>query len=455
MFTTGDTQKSNLMIFQLSFRNIWSRPVRTTLAIIGMTVAIFAMVSLYSVSAGLDRVVSSTLSRVPGLVAMQRGAPIPLFSAIPVSWMNEIEEIPGVTAVAPECWSRVNVINGKTIISPPRLLCGTDITLRNKLKTSIYRGDIYEGRFLSEEDLGLSHAVISREIGEEFDIKLGDSMVINGHPFTVVGFYHTGSLLLDVAIITDIDVFRNVARFDPQTISSLYIEHDALDDEGVALAKQIQDHFKDRNWGIYQTSQILSIAQQVTSKSNPIQTIFEGIDKAIKDSNALKKSEGTGIDGSNFVKVPEGPLEVKPASQWASRIDSLSEDLDIFLFLMTSIGIVIAVVQVVNTMLMSVTERVIEFGILRANGWSVRHVVWLVLVESAFLGLMGGLGGALVGWIAVQVVNYNFPTKIELYAGPSLIIYAIVFSTIMGMLGGLYPAMWAASRSPIDAIRRG
>ena len=69
-----------------------------------------------------------------------------------------------------------------------------------------------------------------------------------------------------------------------------------------------------------------------------------------------------------------------------------------FLAIMSGIGVTIAVLSIVNTMLMSVTERIIEFGILKANGWSRYDVMRLITSESAVLGLFGGISGCLVGW---------------------------------------------------------
>ena len=106
-------------------------------------------------------------------------------------------------------------------------------------------------------------------------------------------------------------------------------------------------------------------------------------------------------------------------------------------------------------MLMSVTERFIEFGILKANGWSSGAVLRLIGFESALLGLVGGLVGGVLGYIATLVINANWPTRIHLYAGPRLLLGSVIFSTVLGMLGGLYPAIRAARMMPMDAIRRG
>jgi putative ABC transport system permease protein len=122
---------------------------------------------------------------------------------------------------------------------------------------------------------------------------------------------------------------------------------------------------------------------------------------------------------------------------------------------LTGIGMTIAVLSIVNTMLMSVTERVIEFGILKANGWTPWDVLKLITVESATLGLGGGVFGGLIGWIATRVINAQWPDRVNLFASPGLLVFSVVFSTVVGLLGGLYPAVWAMRLSPMEAIRRG
>lgn len=122
---------------------------------------------------------------------------------------------------------------------------------------------------------------------------------------------------------------------------------------------------------------------------------------------------------------------------------------------MTGIGITIAVLSIVNTMLMSVTERIIEFGILKANGWTRGDVLRLIGIESALLGFGGGVCGAIAGWIGTLVVNQVWPDRIQLYASPVLLLFSLAFATGLGIAGGLYPALWAMRMMPMDAIRRG
>jgi putative ABC transport system permease protein len=82
-------------------------------------------------------------------------------------------------------------------------------------------------------------------------------------------------------------------------------------------------------------------------------------------------------------------------------------------------------------------------------------VLKLITVESATLGLVGGALGATIGWTVTLVVNARWPDRVNLFASPGLLAFSVVFSTVVGLLGGLYPAVWAMRLSPMEAIRRG
>ena len=67
-----------------------------------------------------------------------------------------------------------------------------------------------------------------------------------------------------------------------------------------------------------------------------------------------------------------------------------------------SLALVVGIVGIINTMLMSTTERFVEFGVLRTNGWSQGNILALVTLESAYLGLLAGLVGCLLAWIGTH-----------------------------------------------------
>lgn len=459
-------------MFRFACGNLLSRPVRSALSILGLTVAIAGMVGLFSIAGGIDDLVSSTFRLIPGLLVQQRGAPVPLFSTLPADWRAELEQIPGVAVVNPEVMARVNVIEGKTIVSPPRFFVGMDIESRLRLRNGVYTECMVAGRFLEPADVGARNCVVSRSIAEEFNKEVGSTLIVNGHELTIVGIYHCGSMLIDVSVVMDVGVVRSITRFDPRTVSVYYLETTGEEADD-AVARRIEAHFADRDLAEWEPSQAVSqLFGAPASQGNPLTDLFRGLDRAVKGGEGGEPGESSprasNGDGTHAEPAPDpsiaslpreaaalSPVEVRSGDDWAERFDEFSADLDLFLTLMTGIGVLIAVLSIVNTMLMSVTERRIEFGILRANGWSRGHVLRLITFESALLGVVGGVLGAVFGWCATHVVNWTFPDRVHLYAGPGLLLFSLGFSTLLGVLGGVYPAWMAARLSPMEAIRRG
>lgn len=467
-------------MLKFAIRNLLSRPARSLLSLLGLTVAIMGMVGLFSVAEGIDATVEQTFNRIPGLVCMQRGAPIPLFSRIPLQWRDEIAQLPGVNVVSAEIWLRVNLINKKRIMSPPRFLFGADLDSHAKLKYSVYGSAIQQGRYLNLSDRRQPHCIVSKQIAEENKLKLGDTFKVNGIDLEVVGIYHCGSLLLDVAIVVDQGFLRSLNLFDAGSVCSYYVEPTG-EIPNEQLAQQIKAIFKGRSHTSWQPASLLSgmfggfslpnssttEAPNSESSANPIVRALRSTDSAIKslkdpapETSTPKLSENardkTATDSTEEEEEEDsGPLEIRTSSDWAERFGEFSEDLDIFLGIMTSIGLTIAVLSIINTMLMSVTERIIEFGILKANGWSRGEVMRLITFESATLGFAGGVLGSIMGWLLTLVVNWKWPEHVHLLASPGLLSFSLVFATALGVLGGLYPAIWATRMMPMDAIRRG
>lgn len=440
-------------MLSFAFRNLMSRPVRSLLSLLGLTVAIAGMVGLFSVAEGLDAAVHDAFGDMNGLNVVQPGAPIPLFSTLPRAWGDEIRQVPGAKVVSAEVFQRINVFNGTMVISPPRFLCGIDLETRGRLTTDIYASSMVSGRYLNEEDAGTSNAVISQPIADQFDVDLGSTITVNSADATVVGIYETGSILLDVVVFMPDGFVRDITRFDADSVSDYYVEPAAgLPPE--VLAERIEKHFAGREANPWRPSSLMG----GLGGENPLQALFNSIDAAIK---GLQNPDAAGPDAYVPPTTAAAPpaktsaVEVRTAADWAQQVEHLSADLDLILTVLTSIGVLIALLSIINTMLMSVTERIIEFGILKANGWSKGDVVRLITFESGLLGILGGLCGAAIGWGGAEILNNTFPQRLHLFASPELLIFSILFSTVLGVAAGLYPAYWAMRMMPMDAIRRG
>lgn len=437
--------------------------MRSLLSLLGLTVAIAGMVGLFSVAEGLDYTVNRTFEQIPGLTVMQPGAPVPLFSKLPASWEKEIQEIDGVGVVNAQVVQRISQINGKAMISPPRLLFGTEISTRLELKKDVYGSHLVAGRFFTRNDRGTNHVIVSQQIADQLQITIGDTFDIENQEVELIGIYNTKLSLLDVAVMIDIDSARRMTRYDVTSVSCFYLEKS---DETIAdeeLSQRITARFQNRpleKWNPSQSASELSGFESHSFTTNVVTMLFRWLSsftarQVAAPTNIEAKSQSPQkTKRSNLLGEKSSPIEVRTTDDWGARIDEFSQDLNLFLTVLTGIGMTIAVLSIVNTMLMSVSERIVEFGVLKANGWSAGDVMKLIAFESALLGFSGGICGIALGWIATQVINAQWPDRLQLFASPELLLFSVVFSTSMGILGGLYPAIWAMRMPPMVAIRR-
>jgi len=131
----------------------------------------------------------------------------------------------------------------------------------------------------------------------------------------------------------------------------------------------------------------------------------------------------------------------------------------IFILILSASGVLAVVVgglSVVNTMVMAVSERTREVGLKKAVGASDAEILAEVVVDAGIVGGLGGLSGLALGWGTAQVINavtIHLERVHVLEVTPRLAIGAIVFTVLLGMFAGLYPA-WRASRlDPVVALR--
>jgi putative ABC transport system permease protein len=399
---------------RFALRNLQTRPLRTALALIGLSVPILGVLGLFSVSQGLRNMVGDTLSQVEGVMLVRENTPSPALSELPAALESKIRAVPGVRVVAPELWKiappvegkgfMVGMASGKSLVGSmleQPVIQGQDIPTHAVLKSAVFPRALKakgEGRFLTRDDQGKPNVVISRKIARDHPRsdgkprQVGDVIHIAGKPFNIVGLYDTGSMLLDVVIVMDIGSARKLLNVPQSMVSSYYVEtNDPTTNSAVAAA----------------------------------------IEKAVPDVDARSMQE------------------------FSANFGALMGSVDKFLMMTVSLALLVGVIGIINTMLMSTSERFTEFGVLRTNGWSQGNILTLVTLESGYLGLLSGIVGCVLAALLAVLANRFISGGLQLMLPPWLFALGLGLSLVTGTLGGLYPAWRAARLVPMDAIRVG
>jgi putative ABC transport system permease protein len=419
---TGVTRFSPASLWVFAFRNLMSRPTRTLLALVGLSIPVVGVLGLLSLSAAIRGLLRDTLAQVQGILVIRENAPTDLFSDLPASIAQTLRQVRGVRVVAPQIWKIAPSIEGRSRIvgtardllsksreQPLRSLLnvvqveGQDLDEHRRLRSDVYRVKMIPkerggGRFLEPADRGLPHAVISARIAREFPDeqgeprRVGGQLRIGGRPFTIVGVYDTGSMLLDNTIVMDIATARQLLNLE----------------EGVVSCFLVEPADPDR------TDEVAGMIERTVA----------------------------GVDARTMSEFQLG------AGRLLGHLDSL-------LLLIISLALVVGSVGILNTMLMSTSERLAEFGILRTTGWSRGELLSLVLAESFLLGLFAGLLGCLLAALAIVLVNPYLDFGVRLAFAPWMMLLGLVLALVLGTLGGIYPAWSASRRLPMEVVRLG
>ncbi|MBQ8784915.1 MAG: ABC transporter permease [Alphaproteobacteria bacterium] len=138
-------------------------------------------------------------------------------------------------------------------------------------------------------------------------------------------------------------------------------------------------------------------------------------------------------------------------TQMQEMMESSTQIMTILLGSIASISLLVGGIGIMNIMLVSVTERTREIGIRMAIGAKAWDIRWQFLMESIVLSLIGGLAGIITGLLGVQIMKTI--TTFTLIIDWAYVIIPFVFSGIVGVLFGFYPAYKASLLNPINALR--
>ncbi len=375
-----------MRFYSFVLKNVVRRRVRSTLTVIGMAVAVGAVVALIGVSNGTERSFKEIYKRQNiAIIVDQHGAKQRLTSVLDEKLGEQIAKIPGVQQV-----------NGGLVDYTSLEDLGADAVIVNGWQADaplMKKLDVVPGgRLLKADD---THCVM---FGEELAVAL------EKHVGDKIPLFESGNY-------TIVGIFRSPISYENRSMVLLLPELQRLmDRQGMVTGFAVMiDHPEDEA---------------------EVQRICDAI-----------KALGPRIQARSAAETVSTTTEIRfiRATSWIT----------------SAIAIVIGAVGMLNTMIMSVSERTREIGILRAIGWRRLRIVRMILVESVLLSLSGGVVGTILAVVLTRLLGKHPAVAglIDTHITPGVLVFGIFSALLVGLLGAAYPAFRGAQLLPTEALR--
>ena len=383
-------------------RELGRRKLRTTLTILGITIGIWALVVFSSMANKINGLVASGSDYYVGKVIVSDGSSNGIgIGLVPIdlALADQMRAMGDVAAVDPQVQIPYED-TGFGGFSMPKIIVGAVAGADGGLDR--FPVEAAQGRLLTPADEGTRLTVLGSDLARELRVAVGDSVELRTVPFEVVGILQPTLSAPDMTAMVPLteaqDLFlatlppKLSEALDPSQMATMIVVYPADGTDPAALAARIE------TTADVTTMTSADFDQQVGTTTLIFNAIIIGV---------------------------------------------------------AVISLIVGGLSVINTMAMSVSERTREIGIKRAIGGSRRRIIREIVAEAALIGLIGGLIGLALGAAVVVLANElgrsSGTMLFDLTLGTA--VFAVAFSTVLGMVAGVFPAWNAARLDPVAALR--
>ncbi|MGH9647677.1 MAG: ABC transporter permease [Bryobacteraceae bacterium] len=403
-----------LSVIGLALATLRENKVRSFLTLLGVMIGTGTIIGVGSILTGLDGAVTGAIRSLGTntAIVMKIG---PSFGGgrTPEQRMRRPLTYENVLAIEERCPSVAHV---SPILQPPNGVFrarykGNDAFQLNLFGTAEYystagQADLKTGRFFSDaEDRHRSSvAVIGQDIYKQLFGKedaLGKIILVAGHELEVIGVMNPPA-----------------AALPGQNDNRIIIPYFTMR----KLFPTAQEH------------QLM-----VEAKEGKLPAAIDEIRSVLRQERRVPLNKPDNFD-------------ISTADQLVDQFRSVTSVVALVMVVLSSIGLLVGGIGVMNIMLVSVTERTREIGVRKAIGARRGDIILQFLTEAVVLTGLGGLIGMLFGWSVSMVTRFflpNLPTLVPLWA----VVLGIVVSVGIGVFFGIWPASKAARLDPVEALR--
>jgi putative ABC transport system permease protein len=406
--------------FELAFHGLTTKPTRTFLTLLGVSIGVAAVIIIASLGAGTQALILDEISGLGAdVLVVQPGSEPESMADIANTLFAEIltqddidailrkENVPHALTASPFVMVSGSVSYGNETYVP-QIIGGEATTYSEIFDIYPEEGEMYGEEAIKEK---AAVAVIGYKVNQELfgqSSGLGENITIKDKKFKVVGVLPK----LGQVAFNDVDTLVLV----PYTTAQTYLTGTT--------------HFNEFIVRIDDPKNLKRTERDVELTLRELHDLGEG-----------EKSDFT-------IRTPESLM---------AQVSTILLSLTIFLSAVVAVALVVGGIGIMNMMLVSVTERTREIGLRKAVGATDGDILFQFLVEAMLLTFFGGalgvLFGAFVSYVAglavlhFSTLNWSFELPLSASLG------ALVFSVGIGLIFGIYPARKASKKSPMEALR--
>jgi putative ABC transport system permease protein len=381
---------------KMAFKSILSNKLRSLLTMLGIIIGVTAVIALISLGQGATKSVTEQVQSLgTNLLTVNilgRGTT----NTLTEKEANALRDIQGIQYLAPASTSNASVKYSTKSVD-------VNVVGTNSEYADVREYKIASGRFLSQIDLDFYQkvAIIGSQSASDlfgFSNPIGQYVQINGSRYKVVG-----------------------------VLASKGSTTNGSSDEVVMIPLTSAER-------IFKAKGVRTIYVQAATDKQ-IDSVVGGLNTALS-----KKFRGN-----------TDSYRVFNQSDILSTLNNVTGTLTVALGGIAGISLLVGGIGIMNIMLVSVTERTREIGIRKAIGAKKRDILTQFLIESMALSGLGGILGIGIGVGAAQLASSML--KMQVAFSLNIILIAFVFSVLIGVIFGMFPANKAAKLKPIEALR--
>ena len=385
----------------MAVNSIRHRKLRSWLTVIGIIIGVAAIISLITISRSLQSTLEEQFQTFGANRIFVSGkgfqGPGTQSSGLTKKDVQTVEKISGLDYVSPGLFRGAEVKYGKE----------TSFTIVGGLPAEQYEDffsdtgvNINEGRNIKDGEKYV--AVIGSRVADKMfskKIRIGSKIQINKINFKVIGILdEIGNSQDDNQISVPLETAREIFN-EPENVDSIIV--------------------------------------QVRSSSD-----IPAIQERIKRDLERKRGDTS--------------FEVVTASQILDQINQVLGVMQIVLVGIAAISLLVGAIGIMNSMYTSVLERTREIGIMKSIGSRNSDIMWIFLMESGLIGVVGGVFGTALGTGMASAIGpiakqAGFPLIVHLEI--SVLAFGLLFAFVIGVFSGILPAYQASKLKPVDALR--